>query len=188
MGKYIPAIITGLIVAFVFGFLLSLTPAEGFSAWFPPAFFGILTAYLMANLQGTKAGPKASDEQKAAALNLKPSPGKALIIAYRQGFVGKAAGMQVSLDGAILAQIKSPQFTAKEVDPGPHSLGFTFVGLAASQNKPVVVGADVREGEVLAFRATLSMGAIKNTIAVEKIDDVSSLPPVLGKMKMVAPA
>ena len=186
MGKYVPAIVTGLIVTVVLAVLLNAIGMTGFTLWYLPIFLGLLTGYLMANLQGTKAGPKASDAEKAAVLALRPSPGKALIIAYRQGFVGKAAGMNITLDGQPFAQIKSPQFTAKEVDPGQHGLGFTFAGLAAAQNKPVVVGAQVSEGQVVVYRASLSMGALKNTINVERIDDLTGLAEGLRKMKMVA--
>lgn len=187
MGKYVPAIVTGLLVTVVLAVLLGMVGMTGFSLWYIPIFLGLITGYLMANLQGTKAGPKASEAEKAAVLTLRPSPGKALIIAYRQGFVGKAAGMNITLDGQPFAQIKSPQFTAKEVDPGQHGLGFTFAGLAAAQNKPVIAGAHVTEGQVVAFRATLSMGALKNSITVDRIDDLTGLADGLRKMKMVAP-
>ena len=188
MGKYVPAIVTGLIVTIVVAVLLGMIGFRGFAAWYVPLFVGLFTGYIMANLQGTKASPAASEAQKAAALSLRPAPGKALIIAHRQGFVGKAAGMEVLLDGQVLGQLKSPQFTAVEVDPGAHTLEFGFVGLAAAQNKREVVPVTVAEGQVVAFRATISMGMGKNTIRVERDDQVHSLTDDLRRMKMIAPA
>jgi len=186
--KYLPAILTGLAVTVVLGVLLGLIGFDGFALWYIPVFSGLVVGYLMANLQGTKAGPAASDEQKAAVLALRPSPGKALIIVHRQGFVGKAAGMEVTLDDRLLGQLKSPQFTAVEVDPGAHALGFGFVGLAAAQNKREIVPVTVTEGQVVAWRATISMGMGKNTIRVERDDQVQTLTDDLRRMKMVAPA
>lgn len=188
MGKYAPAIITGFIVLVVVAALLGLLGFRGFAAWYIPIFAGAVVGYLMANLQGTKAGPAASEAQKAAVLALRPAPGKALIIAHRQGFVGKAAGMEVTLDDRLLGQLKSPQFTAVEVDPGGHTLGFGFVGLAAAQNKREIVPVTVTEGQVVAYRATISMGMGKNTIRVERDDQVQTLTEDLRRMKMVAPA
>lgn len=189
MGKYVPAIVTGLIVLVVVAVLLGVLGFRGFAAWYIPIFAGGITAYLMANLQGTKAGLAATETQKAAALSLRPSSGKGLILVHRQGFVGKMAGMEVTLDGRVLAQLKSPQFTAVEVEPGPHSLGFGFVGLAAAQNKPEVVEMTVAEGQVVAWRATVAMGMTsKNTIKVERDDQVQTLTDDLRRMKMIAPA
>ena len=189
MGKYVPAIITGLIVMFVLSLILGAVGFSGFALWYIPFFVGGITAYLMANLQGTKGGPLASEAQKTAVLGLRPSPGKGLILIHRQGFVGKMAGMEVTLDGRVLAQLKSPQFTAVEVEPGPHSIGFGFVGLAAAQNKPEVVQTTVVEGQVVAWRATVSMGMTsKNTITVERDEQVQTLADELRRTKMVVAA
>ncbi|WP_439473277.1 hypothetical protein [Brevundimonas sp.] len=188
MGKYVPAIVTGLIVTIVVAFLLGLIGFRGFAAWYVPLFVGIFTGYIMANLQGTKAGPVATEAEKAAALSLRPSPGKALILIHRQGFVGKAAGMEVTLDDRVLGQLKSPQFTAVEVDPGAHTLGFGFVGLAAAQNKREIVPVTVMAGQAVAYRATISMGMGKNTIKIDRDDEVSMLADDLRRVKMVAPA
>lgn len=189
MGKYVPAIVTGLIVAIIVGFLLGLIGFRGFAAWYIPLFAGGITGYLMANLQGTKSSPPATEAEKAAALSLRPSPGKAMILIHRQGFVGKAAGMEITLDGRVLGQLKSPQFTAAEVDPGAHSLGFGFVGLAAAQNRPEVIQVVVMEGQVAAFRATVSMGMTsKNTIKIDRDEEVTDLAEELRRVKMVAPA
>ena len=189
MRKYLPAILTGAVITVVLSVLLSAVGFRGFALWYIPVFGGLVVGYLMANLQGTKAGPAASDDQKEAVLAMRPTDGRALIIVHRQGFVGKLAGMEVTLDDRPLAQIKSPQFTAKEVEPGRHALGFTFVGLAAAQNKPVLMEVDVAPGQVVAYRATIVMGMTsKNTIKVERDDDVGTLTDDLRRMKMIAPA
>jgi hypothetical protein len=189
MGKYVPAIVTGFIVLVVVALVLGLLGFKGFAAWYIPLFAGGITGYLMANLQGTKSSPPATEAEKTAALSLRPSPGKGMVLIHRQGFVGKAAGMEITLDDRVLGQLKSPQFTAVEVAPGAHSLGFAFVGLAAAQNKPEVIQVVVMEGQVAAFRATVSMGMTsKNTIRIERDEEVTDLAEDLRRVKMVAPA
>ena len=62
-----------------------------------------------------------------------------------------------------------------------------FVGLAAKQNKPTVEGFIAAPGEVVAFRATMAMGALKNRIEVERIDSHETLSLRLKPMIMIAP-
>lgn len=185
--KYLPAILIGLAVAVVFGLILQIAGMGTFGV-ITAVILGVFVGYLAANLQGTKAGPQASEAQRAAALSLRPSPGKALVVVYREGVMGMAAGLNITLDGAPLAQIKSPQFTATEVAPGRHVVTCGFGGLAAAQNKPVVAEADLREGETAVYRITMRMGALKNTAVIERFEVTENLRVSLGAMKMVAPA
>lgn len=192
MSKYVKPVIVGFVVAFVIGGGLSfLVSAAGGSAGFLPTFiggfFGVFTAYIMANLAGNRAGRAADPAQQEAALNLRPEPGKAMLIVYREGFVGMAAGLNVSLDGRIVAQLKSPRFTALPLEVGRHDLQLAFGGLAGAQNKPTSENFGVGPGEVVAYRATLSMGALKNTIAIERIQVDAELTGKLKTMKMIAP-
>ena len=78
--------------------------------------------------------------------------------------MGKAAGLDLSLDDRFVAQLKSPRFTAVSVAPGGHQLSMAFGGLAGKQNKPTLEGFIAAPGEVIAFRATMQMGMTKNRI------------------------
>ena len=123
MGKYAKPIIVGFIVAFVMsGGLSFFVAAAGGDAGMIPAliggFFGVFTAYIMANLVGNQKGVAASAEEKAAAVAFRPEPGKAMLIVMRDGFVGKAVGLNLTVDGKLAAQLKSPRFTAISVAPG----------------------------------------------------------------------
>lgn len=152
------------------------------------AILGVFTAYIMANLVGTKRSKAATPEQKRAALELRPQfSDQALLIVYREGFVGKAAGVNLSLDGKPVAQLKSPRFTAVSVAPGGHQLAMRFAGLAAKQNKPTLEGFIAAPGEVIVFRATMEMGMTKNRIVVERITADPELVKRLTPMTMVAP-
>lgn len=192
MSKYIPSIIVGLVVGFVvsFGlafFFASLGARSGFLPIMAGAFFGVFTAYIMANLVGTKRGKAATPEQKQAALEFRPDADKALLIVYREGFVGKAAGLDLSLDDRFVAQLKSPRFTAVSVAPGGHQLSMAFGGLAGKQNKPTLEGFIAAPGEVIAFRATMQMGMTKNRIVVDRISADQDLVQRLKPMIMIAP-
>jgi hypothetical protein len=193
MSKYIPSIIVGLVVGFAVSFGLafffsSLGARSGFLPIMAGAFFGVFTAYIMANLVGTKRGKAATPEQKQAALDFRPQfHDQALLIVYREGFVGKAAGLDLSLDDRFVAQLKSPRFTAVSVAPGGHQLSMAFGGLAGKQNKPTLEGFIAAPGEVIAFRATMQMGMTKNRIVVDRISADQDLVQRLKPMIMIAP-
>ncbi|WP_428155440.1 hypothetical protein [Brevundimonas sp.] len=192
MSKYIPAIVVGFLVAVVVsGGLTFFFSSAGADAGYLPmivgAFLGIFTAYIMANLAGTKLGKAATPEQKRAVLESRPEPGQALLIVYREGFVGKAAGMDLSVDDQFVAQLKSPRFTAISVSPGGHQLSMAFGGLAGKQNKPTLEGFIAAPGDVIAFRATMQMGMMKNRIVVERIESDDALIQRLKPMIMIAP-
>ena len=109
------------------------------------------------------------------------------LIVYREGFVGKAAGLDLSLDDRFVAQLKSPRFTAVSVAPGGHQLSMAFGGLAGKQNKPTLEGFIAAPGEVIAFRATMQMGMTKNRIVVDRISADQDLVQRLKPMIMIAP-
>ena len=191
MGKYAKPVIVGFIVAFVVsGGLALLASAGGADPGFTPALvgviFGAFTAYIMGNLAGNRKGKAASDEEKAAAVALRPEPGKALLIVFRQGFVGKAAGMNVGVDGKIVTQIKSPRFTAIPLEVGRHEMELAFGGLAGEQNNANIERFGVGPGEVVVYQAKISMGALKNTIKVDRVIPDAALSDKLRGMTMTA--
>lgn len=192
MSKYAKPIIVGLIVAFVVsGGLSFLAAAGGADPGFTPALvgmiFGTFTAYIMANLAGNKKGAAASDADKQAAVSLTPPPGQALLIVMREGFVGMAAGLNVTVDGRIVAQLKSPRFTAIPLSVGSHEMELAFAALARKQNKPAVERFGAGAGEVVVYRAKVAMGALQNTIALERLNADAELSAKLRGMTMTAP-
>lgn len=193
MSKYIPAIAVGFLLAFVISaglafFFSSVGADAGYLPMMVGGFVGVFTAYIMANLAGTKLGKAATPEQKQAVLDFRPHfHDQALLIVYREGFVGKAAGMDLSVDDRFVAQLKSPRFTAISVSPGGHQLSMAFGGLAGKQNKPTLEGFIAAPGDVIAFRATMQMGMMKNRIVVERIESDDALVQRLKPMIMIAP-
>ncbi|MET4683499.1 hypothetical protein [Brevundimonas faecalis] len=193
MNKYAKPLIVGFIVLVVVSFLIGLLGgAAGVDLGLLPMltglFAGVFTAYIMANLAGNRAGVQAGDEDRAQAASLIPPPGKALAVVYREGFVAMAAGMNLALDGREFAQIKGGRFTAVAVEPGEHWLTAGFGGLAGPQNNAATAHLVLRAGDAVVYRATVSLGAVKNTVVLEPApgsrDDLSAK---LRRMSMTAP-
>ena len=192
MIKYVPAVITGFVVCFALSFVLGLAASAsgqplGSPIWLPGLIFGAIVTFAMANLVGTKGSKAATPAQKEAALAFRAEPGQALLIVFREGFVGKAVGLNLELDDAAVAQLKSPRFTALSIAPGTRVLSAGFGGLAASQNRPVEERFMAAPGDLVAFRAVMSMGMVKNTIRLERVDDRETLASKLKTMTMIAP-
>lgn len=190
------AIVGGVVALVVSGGLSFMMAAAGARSGFAPimvgGFLGLFVAYIGGNLAGNRKTPAASGAQKDAALRLAPAAGEALLIVYREGFVGMAAGMNVLLDGQPVAQLKSPRFTALSIAPGDHGLQLGFGGLAKAQNRESEWRFTAAPGQVVAFRAAMAMGALKNSITVVRIEtdqpaELEGLRARLGGMTMTAP-
>ena len=192
MGQYGKPLIIGFILAFAVAFVLGLAGGAagvdlGVMPMFAGLFVGGFTAYILANLAGTKAGPTGTVEQKRVALGA-PTSGKGRLIVMRQGFVAMAAGLNVAVDNRVVAQLKSPNWTAVDLDPGAHSLSAAFTGLAEKQSNAAQTAFEVREGEVVVFKLGVSLGALKNSIKAERVATDETVRRQLESQKMVLPA
>jgi hypothetical protein len=192
VSKYARAVIVGFVVAFVVSGALSfLATAAGreptIMTALPGMIFGVITAYLLANLAGNRKVRKADEGEKGRVLAFQPEPGQGLLIVFREGFVGSQAGLNVLVDDRFVAQLKSPRFTAVSLPAGEHRVGATFGGLAEKQNRPADERFTLLEGEVVAYRAAIAMGALKNTVAFHRVADREDLARKLKPMTMVAP-
>lgn len=147
---------------------------------------GMFTFYILWNLSGNRRIAGASAEQREAALTLVPPPGQALVYIVRKGFVAKAAGMTVSVDGVPRAHLKAPQFTCFAVLPGTHELSAAFGGGAGAQSRAQSLSFTVEEGKAYGVLATAKIGAIKGAIGFEPLTG-QALQQTIRGMKMVAP-
>ncbi len=191
-SKYVVALSAGFAVAVVTGFGLSfLSLAAHMTPTFTPllcaTMFGGITTYLLLNLAGNRKVRTGGADAVSDALAMRPPAGEALIYVYREGFVGMAAGMNVTLDGRPVAQLKSPRFTCLAIAPGAHLLAAGFGGLAGPQNRGG--GADVAAvaGGVYVFRCSIAMGALQNKVKVEPVADLGMARAAMGAMKMTLP-
>jgi hypothetical protein len=172
------------LVAFLLGFLYG--PHSG-----TPLFYGVgaglLAAYLGANLAGNRANRPASAQQKTQALEAPPPEGKARLYLYREGFVAKLAGLNIAVDGQVVAQLKSPQFTCITVRPGRHALTAAFGGLAGPQNTAAKLTIDLAEGGEAAVLMTVKMGLARNAIDMIAQPNVPGVKLSLASMAMAQP-
>lgn len=176
MGKTAKPVVIGIVTALAVGFLMGgLRAAAGADIGIMPAVWGamagVFAAYIAGNLAGNRKTEKASDELRAQALALRPEPGSVLLVVYRKGFLGKAAGMNLSLDGRPFGQLRSPQFTAIQIPPGAHELTAGFGGLAGPQNNDGKGAFEAADGEAVVYCARVSMGAVRNTVTLERLHE-----------------
>jgi hypothetical protein len=184
MSKYLPAIIAGVVAAAIMTLLTGFV-FGGATPFLYGIGTGVFVAYIFANLAGNKKLPIASNQEKAAALELKPPPGKALLVVYRDGFVAKLAGLNVAVDGTDFAQLTAPKFTALAVPPGSHTLTCGFGGLAGPQSKPGVYSFEVAEGQVAGVGIGVAMGAVQGSLKFTPSPSTDALRSKVANMPMV---
>jgi hypothetical protein len=152
----------------------------------PGAFLGAVTFYGLWNLSGNRKVAAATEAQRAQALAFIPPEGQALLYIVRKGFVAKAAGMDITLDGILRAQLKAPQFTCLVVAPGPHRLEAALGGGAGRQSKGLAEHLTLAPGEVAGVRLAVKMGAVDGTVASTPLS-AEEVRQIVGGMKMAAP-
>lgn len=188
MKSMTPLLLGGATAAFV-AFLLGI--AAGASGQ-QPGFIGIAVGVAMGavvmlvlnNLSGNRKSVQADAESRRRALAFEVAPDKAALYLVRTGFVGKAAGMNVSVDGKEVVQLKSPRFARIDVAPGPHKLSAAFGGGLAAQTRASELDFTALAGEAVVIKLSMGLGAMKNPIQVDRVGpDV--VRGQLGGMQMV---
>lgn len=158
--------------------------------WTPPlfaVFVGVITAFIGLNLSGNRREVAVAPMEAWEAVETVLPPGQGRLIVYREGVVGSMAGMNLSVDGQEVAQLKSPRFTVVRLAPGEHRLTAGFGGLAKAQNHAAQTEFVVREGQSVVYRAVVGMGLIRNTIRLERQDDLVAVGSALANSRMVKP-
>jgi hypothetical protein len=191
MSKKLTAILAGVLVAGLIGFgvtfALAAAGAEPMSSiWIVSGLIGGFVTLGLMNLAGNKPVHLADEKARTAALSLKPPPGTGLVIVLREGFMGKAQGIDVTLNGRELAQLKSPRFTATTVQPGHYTLNAAFAGQMNLGSAPGTASFDLGSGQVALFRITTAMKMTTSDVVLTRIDDPASIAGKLAKTKMVA--
>ena len=150
-------------------------------------FVGVFTTYIMANLAGNKSGKRADAAAKVAVLRLEPAEGKALLIVARKGFIAKAAGMNLTLDSKPVAQIKAPQFTALEIDPGMHRLGLELAGFAGKQSASEIHTFEAVASGRIILVVTMAMGLVQGSMRIAPMPAGPEAVALLRPMTMILP-
>jgi hypothetical protein len=192
MSKTVQAVILGCVVALIagvgFGFLLGLDGQNHtFMAGMSGAGAGIFAAYIFGNLAGNRRIANASDAEKTTALSRQPPPGKALVFLDREGFVAKLAGLNITIDGKPVAQLKSPRFTCVVVPAGAHAISAKFGGLAGAQSLMGECSLDAPADGAAAVRMTTRMTMTRNGVDLQPQADMAAVRVSLAAMPMTPP-
>lgn len=129
--------------------------------------FGFIIAK---NLRTNRKVPDATPEARQRALSFAAEPGQAALYLLRTQFVGKAVGMNISLDGREVTQLKSPRFTRIDLAPGGYTISASFAA------QPKSVGAleiSAGAGDVIVVRCEVEpqmMGVLCKLKRVELAD------------------
>lgn len=192
MNRSTVAILVGLAVSFIVAFGLSFALAAagaepGSSPWIMGAVVGTTVGAALSNMSGNKKVTQADDAQRSAALAMTPGAGRGLVVIYREGFIARAVGADVALDGKDVAQLKSPRFTAIEASPGDHRLTVTLAGKINAGSKPGEAAFDLAAGETAVFRVTMKMKLATSDVVVTRDPDPAAARGKLARLRMIAP-
>jgi hypothetical protein len=179
------AIATGAAITLALGWGIPLLLGVSVG-WGAPLVIGGFVAYTMMSLSGNKSVVCADEQARAAALALSAPAGSGLLVIYREGFFGKASGVDVALDGGEIAQLKSRRFTAISVPPGRHALRAVLTGTVNEASKPGAADFQIAAGEAVVFRITLAMKLTTGDVVLDRIDSPATAIAKLRKMQMVA--
>jgi hypothetical protein len=183
-------LLIGFAVAFAagvgFGLLDYFSGSSSSTSVVLPMVLGFLTFLVLQGLSGNRKEARVDDAIRQSSLSAPAPAGQVLLYIYREGFMGKAVGWNVSLDGKALAQLRSPRFTQTTVGPGRHTLAVSLKGFARSQNKPAETTFDAQLGEVIVFAMKSKMSALSNTLCFIREPDTPTALQKLSKIPMVA--
>lgn len=168
------------------GFLEGLSDSSSETTFIIPVVLGVLVFFILQMRSGNRKEVRVDSASRQSSLTAAAPAGQALLYVYREGFMGKAVGWNVSLNGAVLAQLRSPRFTQTAVSPGSHTLAVSLGGLAGTQNKPAEVTLQVQAGEVIVMAVKAKMGALSNTLFFVREPDAPAALQKFSKMPMVA--
>jgi hypothetical protein len=136
---------------------------------------GVVAGAMYLGLSGNRRVTFADDAARRAAL-APVGDGTARLLVYRQGFIGKLAGVDVHVDGEVRTQLKSPRFAALEVSPGPHTL---VSEVHNKRSRPLAL--TVSANEIAAVQIVVSLFGKTRLMR----QDVEAVRPKLAQMPMV---
>ncbi len=139
---------------------------------------------IFTNLSGNRKSVRVDAGARARLLAEPPPADRAVLLVYREGFVGMAVGIDVAIDGRTVAQLKSPACTRVALTPGRHRVSAQMVAAGAA---PGDLDLTARAGETVAVKLKMKMGGIRGRLALEPESDVDGARRRLAGVAMVEP-
>lgn len=137
------------------------------------------------NLKTNRKVAEATPEQRAEALAFAPVAEKAALYIYRNQFVGRAVGVNITVDGREVTQLKSPRFTRIALAPGARTLG-GYMGKAEKPKGKGELALNANAGDVIVVRCAVEPQVIGSVIRLTRVE-LGSAQAELAKIRMVAP-
>lgn len=169
-------------VAFAVSFLLAFTVAaldpDGVHLTPSPLIglsLGVVAGAMYLALARNRRVPIADAATRDVALR-SVADGSARLIVFRQGFVGKLAGVDIHVDDVVATQLKSPRFAVLVLAPGRHVIRSQ---LQSKRSDPLTI--DLAENETAAVEIVVGLGKSRP----ERRDDVASVRDRLARVPMV---
>lgn len=157
-------LIAGVVLAALVGMGLSHLPV--FQSLWPVVLVAVI-GFIIWSLKGTRKATAMSEEDRREALALARPADAAALYVVRTGFMGKAVGMTVSVDGQDVVQLKSPRFSRILLSAGRHAIKARFSGGAGTQNQPAETTLDCAAGDIHVLHFVPDIGFLKNALQVE---------------------
>jgi len=150
----------------------------------------VLGSGLFAGLNGLAGNRRvavANDARKAELLGFPAVAGRGWIVVMRdKGNGAPSNGFDVSVDGAVIAQLAPKRFTMVALPEGRHSL-FADFPLAPGASAVAPLEVDVVEGGIMIFAIRSSMGLVRSSLRLEPVADTPAVRAALGRMRLVEP-
>ncbi|WP_404333673.1 hypothetical protein AB2M62_10920 [Sphingomonas sp. MMS12-HWE2-04] len=135
---------------------------------------------------GNRRVPVANAARRAAALAFPAMPGHGWVAVIRDKRGVASAGLDVSVDGRVVAQLMAKRFVILPLPVGPHRLLADIAG-APGQSATEPVAVIVLEGAVTGFVIRTSMGLTRTSLRLEPAPDGPALRRTLAGLAMVEP-
>lgn len=145
----------------------------------------VVIVVVFRNLGTNRRVPDAAPDVRSNALAFTPDAGKASLYILRTQFVGKAVGINIEIDGNIVAQLKSPRFTRILLTPGAHRLS-GYTGPAKGRKPGGELDLNVTAGEIVPVMVEVVPGMV-GTISKFTRVELSAIRQKLASTRMVQP-
>lgn len=192
MSPSLKPFVVGLFIAFVLAAALQLlfavtgATSPGAPMWVLPLVIGSFVATTMSRMAGNRAERRVRGGDRDAALALVPPPGAALVVVTREGFPGKAVGLDVAVDGRVAVQLRSPRGAVLRVAPGRHEVAASNPnGVGDSAGASLML--TVAPGEVAFLELRFALGVADGVVKLDRAADPARARATLAKLTMIAP-
>ncbi|MEJ0060670.1 MAG: hypothetical protein WDM79_14315 [Terricaulis sp.] len=179
IGPILYGVATALFVSFLFGVSATVGGEKpGAPGLILGAVMGFLVWLIMNTIATNRKTAPVDDAFRQRALAFETLPRQAALYLLRSGVMGKAASMTLALDGREIAQLRSPQFTRLDIEPGQHILTASF------GPQPVDFTFTAHSEEAVVLRLTIGFGARRAPVQIERVS-VESARHTLRNVAMV---